>query len=355
MKINLLLLPLLLICNNFSIAQKSWLGVPLLDKNIRLSECPICKSNKSQKSLETFSDSLFDNFPIQRWKNPEYFNKNIIYLNNLKSTYKDDKRKLNIILHLILELECNKKEIYYDELNSKDVIELSSFFDTLISLNPNSEIETYYHQKRIKYFLDIGALDKVKQSKKCSALKQQNISWYIDDNLKGIQDKDWLRIAKIYVDDHKKAGSFHLFNTYNGLNVGYTSFGTKNGLFYQGIEISLDKPFESESNPFKAGTRLSFFGVSFLKEYYEGDKSEFLFYALQYKTLLQVNPVQFGINKNSNLGTKTWFWKPEIGISYGIVNIAYAYNLPFKNTGDIKGGQLKISCSYPLVRIGKYK
>ena len=182
-------------------------------------------------------------------------------------------------------------------------------------------------------------------------MNQQNVSWYFDDNLNGIQDKDWLGIAEIYVNDHKKSAPFHIYNDYNGLNLGYSSFGTRNG-FYQGIDISLDNT--TQVNPLRTGFRVSYFGVSFLKEY-KGDNSEFLFYALQFRTFLHVNLVQFGLNKNSNLVTKTWFWKPEIGVNFGLLNIAYAYNLPFKNTGDLKGHQLKIAFSYPLVRLGKYQ
>jgi len=351
MKINLLLIPLLFLINNLSIAQESWLGIPLLDKNIRLSACPICNEIYSDKSLVAFEDSLYDNLPIQKWKDPEYFDKNHIFLKNLIPTYKNDTRKYNVILHNLFSLYLDKKLIDYDELNPKDLLEFSSFFDTLISLNPNSEIETYSHQRRMLEFHNVGALDKVEEFKSDKALNQQNVSWYLDDNLNGIQDKDWLDIAKIYVNDHKKSDPFHIYNDYNALNLGYSSFGTRYG-FYQGIDISLDKT--TQVNPLMQGFRASYFGVSFLKEY-KGDDSEFLFYALQFRTYLQVNLVQFGINKNSNLATKTWFWRPEIGLNYGLLNIAYAYNLPFKNTGDLKGHQLKIAFSYPLVRLGKYQ
>lgn len=350
MKSNLLLISLLFLINNVSIAQKSWLGIPLFDKNIRLSDCPICESINNDKSLEAFEDSLYDNLPIQKWKDPEYFDKNHIFLNNLIPIYKNDTRKYNVILHVLFSLYLDKKLIDYDELNTKDLLEFSSFFDTLISLNPNSEIETYSHQRRMLEFQNVGALEKVEEFKSDKALNQQNVSWYFDDNLNGIQDKDWLGIAKIYVNDHKKSGPFHIYNGYEGLNLGYSSFGTRNG-FYQGIDISLDNT--TQVNPLMQGSRVSYFGVSFLKEY-KGDNSEFLFYALQVRTFFHVNFVQFGINKNTNLGTKTWFWKPEIGLNFGLLNIAYAYNLPFKNTGDLKGHQLKIAFSYPLVRLGKY-
>lgn len=262
MKSNLLLISLLFLINNVSIAQKSWLGIPLFDKNIRLSDCLICESINNDKSLEAFEDSLFDNLPIQKWKDPEYFDKNHIFLNNLIPIYKNDTRKYNVILHGLFSLYLNKKLIDYDELNTKDLLEFSSFFDTLISLNPNSEIETYSHQRRMLEFQNVGALEKVEEFKSDKALNQQNVSWYFDDNLNGIQDKDWLGIAKIYVNDHKKSGPFHIYNGYNGLNLGYSSFGTRNG-FYQGIDISLD--YTTQVNPLNQGLRVSYFGVSFLK------------------------------------------------------------------------------------------
>ena len=79
MKIFILFVSILFITTNLTIAQKSWLGIPLFDKNIRLSTCPICKGIDSDKSLENFNDSLFDNLPIQKWKNPEYFDKNYVF------------------------------------------------------------------------------------------------------------------------------------------------------------------------------------------------------------------------------------------------------------------------------------
>ena len=351
MKIIILSVLILFIATNLSIAQKSWLGIPLFDKNIRLSACPICKGIGSDKSLENFNDSLFDNLPIQKWKNPEYFDKNYVFLKAMLSTYRNDNRKYDVILHNLIAMYPDKKMNDYEELTTKDLIEFSSFIDTLIARNPNSAIETYFHQRIMSEFQNVGALEKVEENKSEEALDKEFVSWYLDDNLNGIQDKDWLNIAKIYVDDHKKAGPFHLFDSYDGLNLGYTSFGTRNG-FYQGVDISLDNT--NKVNPFMQSFRVSYYGVSFLKEY-KGGNSEFLFYTFQFRTLLQVNLVQFGINTNSNLGTKTWFWKPEIGINYGLLNLAYAYNLPFKNTGDIKGHQLKISYTYPLLRLGNYK
>ena len=56
MKIIILSVLILFIATNLSIAQKSWLGIPLFDKNIRLSACPICKGIGSDKSLENFND-----------------------------------------------------------------------------------------------------------------------------------------------------------------------------------------------------------------------------------------------------------------------------------------------------------
>ena len=93
------------------------MGIPLFDKNIRLSDCPICESINNDKSLEAFEDSLYDNLPIQKWKDPEYFDKNHIFLNNLIPIYKNDTKKYNVILHDLFSLYLNKKLIYYDELH----------------------------------------------------------------------------------------------------------------------------------------------------------------------------------------------------------------------------------------------
>ena len=351
MKIFTFLLFLSAFAFNISFAQESWLGVPLLDKNIRLSKCPICKKINDDKALELFDDSLKVNRPIQKWKNPEYFDKNSAYLKSMLSKYKNDQNKYDIILHSFFSIYSLKKLNNYEELNPENLSEFSSFFDTLITRSSNAADKLYFHQRRMNEFQSVGALDKINENTEEQELDQKDVSWFINDDLAGI-DKKWLNIAKIYVDDHKNAGAYHLYDSYNGLNLGYTSFATLNG-FYQGIDVSFDNTFEI--NPLTTlSPRISWLGSSFLKEI-KGDNSEFLLYVVQVRGLLQLNLAQFGVNNNRNLSTNTWFWKPEIGVNLGMLNIAYAYNLPFKNLGDdIQGNQLKISFSYPLVRLGKY-
>ena len=351
MKIITFLLFLSAFAFNRSFAQESWLGVPLLDKNIRLSKCPICKKINNDKALELFDDSLQDNLPIQKWKNLEYFDKNSIYLKSMLLKYKNDQNKYDIILHSFFSIYAQKKLNNYEELNPENLTEFSLFFDTLITRSSNAADKLYFHQRRMHEFQSVGALDKIEENTEEQELDQKDVSWFINDDLAGI-DKNWLNIAKIYVDDHKNAGAYHLYDSYNGLNLGYTSFATLNG-FYEGIDVSFDNTFEI--NPLTIfSPRISWLGSSFLKEI-KGNNSEFLLYVVQFRWLLQLNLAQFGVNNNRNLSTNTWFWKPEIGVNLGLLNIAYAYNLPFKNLGDdIQGNQLKISFSYPLVRLGKY-
>jgi hypothetical protein len=332
-------------------SQKSFVGIPLFDKNIRLVKCPVCSNIRQDKLLSGFSDSIDNNLPIQKWKDPSYYEKNNSYLRALLKKYESQPSKYNIVLHDLIVLTGDKKFTDYENIKSSEVLEFSSLIDTMIKRSGNTELATYFHQRRMSEFHANGILDKVSENKTQEALDRGSNSWYIDMNLEGIKDLSWMNVAKIYVNDHSKADGYHIFDGYTGLNLGYITYATKNNP-YQGIDISFD--YSTRISPLAIqNDRVSIMGLSLLKEI-NARNYEALFYLYQYRNILQLNLFQFGINSNQTLNTNTWFWRPEIGVSIGLTSLSYAYNLPFRNTGDLKGHQIKISFSYPLIRLGKY-
>jgi hypothetical protein len=337
---------------NVLFSQKSFIGIPLLDKNIRLSKCPVCSSLKKDMSLSEFSDSVDNHLPIQKWKDPNYYEKNNIYLRDLLKKYESQPSKYDLILHDLIALTGGKKFVDYENIKSSEILEFSSLIDTMIKRSSNNELATYFHQRRMNEFQVNGILDKVSENKTQEALDRESNNWYIDMNLEGIQDPSWMKVAKIYTDDYSKANGYHIFDGYTGLNLGYITYATKNNP-YQGIDISFD--YTSRISPLAIqNDRVSILGLSLLKEI-NARNYEALLYLYQYRNILQLNLFQFGVNSNQTLNTNTWFWRPEIGVSIGLTSLSYAYNLPFRNTGDLKGHQIKISFSYPLIRLGKYQ
>lgn len=67
----------------------------------------------------------------------------------------------------------------------------------------------------------------------------------------------------------------------------------------------------------------------------------------------KVDPIRWSFRVADKM---KWFYRPEIGISYGIFNLSYSYNLTFDKSIRFatEKNMFTFGISYPLVRIGDY-
>jgi hypothetical protein len=102
--------------------------------------------------------------------------------------------------------------------------------------------------------------------------------------------------------------------------------------------------------------RFGFFGASYMWDMSNTNGRDFMFNFLNFRhPILNLNLIQFGYHEGVSDKLK-WFYRPEIGLSYGIFKASYAYNLTFdKSVRSLTEKSLfTFGISYPLIRIGDY-
>ena len=339
-------------------AQEKWIGVPIFDKHLRLDKCQTCTKIKKDDNLKAFNDSIRKNRPEMEGK--EYYTQNMIdFYKSLLPKYADSPTKKEVIYHGLMTLhEDLCEEIDYEAISPSDLKEYNQSIDHLLTLNPNNA--THLHQRRMLEYGYLGIINKISEEKisESSHEKMNYENWYDVNNTDYIEGEDWKNLAKQYLADKEYAirNGFIPYADYFGLKLGYISYSNRNennSTYFHGIEFSLDEV--ENPNPFKIidNSIGSFIGASYVKEY-QGNDSEFMFYVLQLRNLLQLNLIQFGVYNHHSMNENTWFWRPEVGLNLGILNISYAYNLPFNSVGELRGSQIKFGVGFPLIRVGKY-
>ena len=340
-------------------AQEKWIGVPIFDKHLRLDKCQTCAKIKKDENLKAFNDSIWKNGP--KMKRKDYSTQKILdYLKSHLPKYADSPERSEVIYHALMNLqEYLCEEIDYEAISPSDFNEYNQTIHQLLTLNPSNA--SHLHQRRMTLYAETSILDRISEEKisESSHEKMNYENWYDINNTDYIEGEDWKNLAKQYLTDKENANGFIPFRDYWGLNLGYISYGNtneNNPTFFQGIEMSLD--MVSNINPLDFGIyRLSLFGGAFVRDG-ESKDSEILIYTGQIRNLwglnLELNLIQFGVHNHHSINDNTWFWRPEVGFNIGVVDLTYAYNLPFNSVGELRGSQLKLGIGFPLIRVGKY-
>jgi hypothetical protein len=165
---------------------------------------------------------------------------------------------------------------------------------------------------------------------------------------------DKLSLLDVYKEDMAKTGNYIPSHSFWGLNLGYVGYVKDTVLRFKGIDVSYD--FVLSPNPL-VPLRFSLVGASYSQNN-ERNQHEFLIYFGQVRNyfFLSSNLFQFGFNTGV-ANTSKFFYRPEIGLSFGPLQLMYSFNLSFDKDlkEELAPRQLKLYFSYPLVRIGKYR
>lgn len=362
---------LLLTSNMFA---QSFIGIPFLDRCRKMSHCDLCDTKNPMTTA--FMDSIEDqidkiyNEDKSNWQTPtmNLINKEIqrYSLSNANTladltTQKEILGRLKLTkARFLIEYVIPENDTVYNlalsELETlKDfsgVVEINNLIEEVISLNISESTNQYCRELRMKYMNESYALEDI---------SPDDFSWYDMHSvkeLKGISE-DRMKVAKIFLEDEKTT-KFVPFSSFTGIGVG--AVGAYGKGTWVGYEITDE--FVQYSNPFLISHaisggphgRLSFLGTSYLWNMSDRSKQDLTIHILNFRhPFLHLNLIQFGAHYG--LADKgKWFYRPEIGFSYGIFKVGYSYNLTFDKSlrSQTEKNMFTFGISYPLFRVGDY-
>jgi hypothetical protein len=241
--------------------------------------------------------------------------------------------------------------------------EIVELFDKALALSPNDDITFYLYKKRLDYLVNSELIDELfsvdfeKYTEYEGYFDLENLT---EINAKAIDDGMDNTYYNQTLKDYKTT-NYYPYYDYMGLNFGFTSNYGKD--LWVGGEFSVDavgnkNPFQIV-NPLSSGMnfRTSSLGVSYMKNL-NTQTNDFAFYPSKITNLffLNINLLQFGFQWGDQFtdNSKYWFYRPEIGFSYGIFCLSYGYNFMFnKSVRDLtEKSVVSLKISYPLIKVG---
>ncbi len=362
---------LLLTSNVF--AQK-FIGIPFLDKCIKMSPCDLCDT-KNPKTI-AYMDSIevqlekINSNNESNWQEPtlELINKEIqrfSQLNtNLDAALNPEKEiwgrlkllKATILIQNVISIKDTVYNLALSDYEGLDnfsgVTEVNKLLEEVIALNLSESTNRYCREFRLKYMNESYALDQI---------SLEDFSWYEMNDLKILKgiSEDRMNAARTFLED-KKSTDYVPFSSFGGIGVG--AVGAYGKDTWAGYEISAEHV--EYHNPFLLihplsglpHLRFSLIGTSYLWNMNDRSKQDLTIHILNFKhPLLNINLIQFGAHYG--LADKgKWFYRPEIGFSYGIFKLGYSYNLTFDKSlrSQTEKSMLTFGISYPLFRLGDY-
>ena len=347
-----------------SIAQ-SLVGIPFLDRNRKVGECLVC--NPTDSSVVSYLDEVGKTIDEKLKKfdySKETYKDQIAYLDSLiLDKNQSDAVKVRLIytkirLYLIGVIEEGNM-VYNFTTSTVDSLtdysgaaKIVSYFDEILALNIDEVSRTYFQNVKLLYYT---------QSYLLYQINEGDMDWLKDEKMLTSLPKAESNIAQNFLST-KKTTTYNPYSTYDAYGLGVsTSFGKE--LWY-GAEFSYDPNMET-INPFRMyhpllgyrkDTRISWVSSKLLINN-NFDKIDFLFSVLDVKNLFgfKFNLLQYGLHSTPEFENK-FFYRPEVGYTYGIFTLSYAYNLTFDNSirSSTEKHMVNFSISYPLIRIGKY-
>jgi hypothetical protein len=373
----------LLIATFYGSHAQSFIGIPFLDKCKKLGECEMCKSplpetKKFMDSLEIVLKPYYvKNDKIKMIQAYNVIDSNISELKRNYSVYKEgripEKEILGRLLlikmqYLTLHIVQKDDKVYnlhrseYSDGSDmenypdfKGVKEICDILDEIITLNLSEKTNKFIKNLRLEYIYESGAFDDI---------DPENYDWYLKSDLKNLEknpylSKEKLEIANLFVKEMNNS-KYEPFNSCTAFGIGLAGGLGKSA--WLGYEFSDD--MVDNINPFRRNLisgspyfRFNFLSTSFLININDNSKQDLLFSAFNLRNpFIHAKLIQFGFHSGISDKLK-WFYRPEIGVSYGIFHLSYSYNLAFDKTvrSLAEKNMLTFGISYPLIRIGGYE
>jgi hypothetical protein len=344
----------------------SSLGLTFLDGK-KIEDCNVCKEDFT--ALDEKIDKLGKNPSVNsvvELLQAEFDNETV---NNRKA------RILLIMIRYLVESENEIPDVIYHfsqyenedienengffenkdfEKARKGAMEILALFDRAIDL---AEDENSKNNLKINRMYYITSTDLFEELNHIYGLNT-NIS--VDENIETFEVRGTDKIILETLNNDYISTGIVPFKAYDGINLGLNYLQGRNN--WLGSEISFD--FVDHPNPFRLISPLSntmnghysLLGFGFLKNLTQ-QSFDVNGYVLNVRKLgiFNANLFQFGYHKGYSTGN-SWFYRPEIGLTYGPISISYGYNAIFKKSVRpfTESHFVTIKLNYPFIRISKY-
>ncbi len=358
---------------------QKYFGIPFLDKCKKSIKCELCSTKNPEVLLyldsldkvlnATFTGKDSDSFKASAQKKLIILNREIAMYRGSYAVYSE---KLNSEKEILARLLLNKvKLLVEDVIDEKGIVynlarseyesygsfqgvnEVNALIEEIITLNISEATNQYCRELRLEYMVESYAFDDI---------NPEDESWFYDEKIKKKLKnfpEDKIVAAETFLKDAKST-SFVPFNSFSAIGVGVAGAYGRN--WWIGYEISSDwvqyiNPFRL-SHPISGQSpwKLSLLSSSLLFNTNNPNQQDLTFGIVHFKNpLLNINLAQFGLHYGIASKGK-WFYRPELGLSYGIFRASYSYNLTFDKTvrSQTEKHLFTVGVSYPLIRIGGY-
>lgn len=358
---------------------QKYFGIPFLDKCKKSIKCELCSTKNPEVLLyldsldrvlnATFTGKDSDSFKASAQKKLIILNREIAIYRGSYAVYSEKLNSEKVILarlllnkvKLLVEDVIDEKGIVYNLARSEyesygsfqGVNEVNALMEEIITLNISEATNQYCRELRLKYMVESNAFNDI---------NPEDESWFYDEKIeKKLKNfpEDKIVAAETFLKDAKST-SFVPFNSFSAIGMGVAGALGRNS--WIGYEMSWD--FVEYINPFKwlknvsgiPHQRESLFSCSFLFNANNPNQKDLTFSTLHLRhPFININVSQFGLHYGIASKGK-WFYRPELGLSYGIFRASYSYNLTFDKTvrSQTEKHLFTFGVSYPLIRIGGY-
>jgi hypothetical protein len=280
-------------------------------------------------------------------------------------------RKAKIILYKIDCLIRSKNEnpnvtfnLSFDEYPDidkakKGALEIIELFDKAIEYAEDEASKKFLKRARMHYIVHTDLYDEL------NYLHDFEQYFTLNETIENLNGADKIIIETLN-NDYVSTG-FVPFTQYNGINIGLNVLQGKTS--WIGGEISLDQvahrnPFRMTSSKlsYSNNFHVSMLGIGFLKNL-SNDSYDITTYLVNIRkesfgfapNIFSANLIQFGFHKGYSAGN-SWFYRPEIGFSYGPLSLCYGYNVVFKKAVRpfTESHFVTLKLNYPMIRTSKY-
>jgi hypothetical protein len=227
-------------------------------------------------------------------------------------------------------------------------LDVLSWFDKALSFAVDSGSKSYLKRGRMQYILQEGIYDAIMDDKTIYE------SSSLIKNIAQLKNKpNQKRILQLLNEDYVETG-YNPFHSYTGVNTGLIYSYGKDSWIGGNLGITLVE----NKNVFQNVARFSLISFSW-QHNLNTSTNDISFDLLKFDHLgfFNLNITQFGFHQGlPGVDGVKWFYRPEIGLSYGPFSVGYAYNLTFKK--DVRylteKNMFIAKLAYPLIRISKY-
>lgn len=344
--------------------SQGYIGFPFANRS-KVGPCPICNPTDSSDIRflaavdKKLDERVDESLPIK-----DACLDQIYFLDSLlqDTTFNDLIRarlvntKINLYCSCVIDKEF---EVYNfaqtENENNGDfsgALYIISLFDEILSLELDSTTIQYFRNVKLAYCAQTGMIQEINNA---------NWEWMERGKVPSNFKKNEKLIAENFLETQKLT-NYNPFLVYNALSPGLiSSYGKE---FWYGFQLSIE-PGVEVINPFKiyhkafgyrTDDRIALITTKLLMKPDLSQKDLMLsLLNFQNTSNISLNILQFGWHLHQQEKNYV-FYRPEIGLHYGIFTLTYGYNLTFNKQyrPTTEKHLINLTISYPLLRVGTY-